>query len=125
MNAQANLNVLPCPFCGSTNLLTGSWYLDDEEVDSIECVDCAAGAPASSWTRRATDPGQPPRLVEQMHKALDAELQIDRWEQDLYERQVDVWRVRPEEQWYSAPYRATWSVTALHYAILADMEVAA
>jgi hypothetical protein len=42
----------PCPFCGSTNLLDGSWYVDDEEVAAIECDDCKAGAPASVWNRR-------------------------------------------------------------------------
>jgi len=45
-----------CPFCGSTNLVDGSWYLEDEEVAAIECNDCTAGAPASVWNRRAADP---------------------------------------------------------------------
>jgi hypothetical protein len=51
----------PCPFCGSTNLVDGSWYVDDEEVAAIECDDCKAGAPASVWDRRANDtrPGAP------------------------------------------------------------------
>jgi len=43
----------PCPHCGSTDLLDGSWYLDDEEVDAIECNACKAGAPASVWNERA------------------------------------------------------------------------
>jgi len=45
----------PCPFCGSTDLLDGDWYLDDEEVDAIECSQCAAGAPAPVWNRRVMD----------------------------------------------------------------------
>ena len=43
---------LPCPFCGSTDLVDGSWYIDDEEVDAIECNQCKAGAPAAVWNQR-------------------------------------------------------------------------
>lgn len=44
---------LSCPFCGSTELLGGSWYLDDEgEVDAVECSKCFAGAPAKTWNNR-------------------------------------------------------------------------
>lgn len=46
---------LPCPFCGSDQLLDGSWYIDDGEVDAWECSKCFAGAPKSAWnTRHAT-----------------------------------------------------------------------
>jgi hypothetical protein len=43
----------PCPFCGSTNLVDGHWYIDDEEHHAVECDDCKAGAPASVWNIRA------------------------------------------------------------------------
>lgn len=43
----------PCPFCGSTNLVDGHWYIDDEEHHAVECDDCKAGAPAAVWNRRA------------------------------------------------------------------------
>jgi ribosomal protein L37AE/L43A len=48
---------LPCPFCGSDELLSGSWYIDDGEVDAWECSKCFAGAPKSAWNTRhgATD----------------------------------------------------------------------
>lgn len=42
----------PCLYCDSTDLVDGSWYLDDEEVDAIECNSCKAGAPASVWNQR-------------------------------------------------------------------------
>lgn len=44
--------LLRCPFCGSDDLVTGSWHLDGEEVDSIECSDCYAAAPESVWNNR-------------------------------------------------------------------------
>ena len=43
---------LPCPFCGSDQLLNGSWYIDDGEVDAWECSKCFAGAPKSAWNTR-------------------------------------------------------------------------
>lgn len=42
----------PCPFCGSTDLATGYWSLDGGEVDSLECNNCYAGAPVSTWNQR-------------------------------------------------------------------------
>jgi len=42
-----------CPFCGSYDLVSGSWYIDDEEVDSWECEKCKAGAPQRVWNQRA------------------------------------------------------------------------
>jgi hypothetical protein len=55
----------PCPFCGSTDLVIGSWFIDDRahelvkpgefgEVLSIECNRCLGSAPAENWNRRAT-----------------------------------------------------------------------
>jgi len=38
-----NKDRAPCPFCGSTDLLGGSWYIDDDEVAAIECNNCKAG----------------------------------------------------------------------------------
>jgi len=47
-----NQKFCQCPFCGSTDLVGGSWYIDDEEVDAIECEECKAGAPARVWNQR-------------------------------------------------------------------------
>jgi hypothetical protein len=44
---------LPCPHCGSTDLIDGSWYIDDAEVDAVECESCKAVAPAEVWNQRA------------------------------------------------------------------------
>lgn len=44
--------VLNCPFCGGSNLLSGSWYIDDSEVVAVECGTCYAGAPADVWGKR-------------------------------------------------------------------------
>lgn len=44
----------PCPFCGSANLLEGTWDLDSKgEVIAVECGDCYAGAPLSTWNNRS------------------------------------------------------------------------
>ncbi|MEO1082428.1 MAG: hypothetical protein AAFY29_22930 [Pseudomonadota bacterium] len=55
------VNALPCPHCGSTDLVMGSWYLDDPdasdlegEVPAIECKGCGAGSPAHVWNKRHT-----------------------------------------------------------------------
>lgn len=54
----------PCPFCGSTDLQTGSWCIDESEayelvkpgdlgeVPSIECNRCMGSAPAENWNKR-------------------------------------------------------------------------
>jgi hypothetical protein len=47
-----NQTFCPCPFCGSTDLIDGSWYIDDEEVDAVECNACKAGAPTRVWNER-------------------------------------------------------------------------
>ena len=41
-----------CPFCGSDQLLNGSWYIDEGEVDAWECSKCFAGAPQAVWNTR-------------------------------------------------------------------------
>ena len=46
------MNYLPCPLCHSTNLVDSSWYLEDGEVDAVECNDCYAGAPVTAWQDR-------------------------------------------------------------------------
>ncbi len=54
-NQVERIVMLPCPFCGSTNLTPGYWSLDDGEVDSVECDDCYAGAPVDAWNKRNED----------------------------------------------------------------------
>ena len=61
------VHIMPCPFCGGTELITGSWCIDDDEahelvkagdldeVPSIECNRCLGSAPAEIWNRRALD----------------------------------------------------------------------
>ncbi len=54
---------LPCPFCGSENIIGNEWVVDDDhagkfgadefsEVWAFECSDCLAGAPTLSWNTR-------------------------------------------------------------------------
>ncbi|MEM1189894.1 MAG: hypothetical protein AAGI72_15285 [Pseudomonadota bacterium] len=59
------VNALPCPHCGSTDLVKGSWYLDDPdasdlegEVPAIECKGCGAGSPAHVWNQRQVHQAQ-------------------------------------------------------------------
>jgi len=42
-----------CPFCGSYDLVAGSWYIEDEEVEAWECNSCTAGAPKRVWNQRS------------------------------------------------------------------------
>jgi hypothetical protein len=43
----------PCPFCGSTTIGYGEWYLDSGIEPAIECERCFAGAPFEAWQKRA------------------------------------------------------------------------
>jgi hypothetical protein len=73
---------LPCPFCGSTDLVTGSWCVDDDEahelvnpgdlgeVPSIECNRCLGSAPAENWNRRPDPWRYPPDMPEPDQKIL-------------------------------------------------------
>ncbi len=53
--------LLPCPFCGSKNLTSNEWCVDDDrfgadefgEIAAVECADCLGSAPLVSWNRRA------------------------------------------------------------------------
>lgn len=50
--------LLPCPFCGSTNLVKNLWNLDDDdyedgEQDAVECNDCYGAAPLKVWNERS------------------------------------------------------------------------
>lgn len=65
---------LPCPFCGGTDLITGSWCIDDDEahelvkpgdlgeIPSIECNRCLGSAPREIWDRRASPWRYPPDM---------------------------------------------------------------
>ena len=46
---------LPCPHCGSADLSSSFWSLDDEEVDAVECNNCYAGAPERAWNQRMSE----------------------------------------------------------------------
>lgn len=56
--------LLPCPFCGGTDLDKGYWVIDEEkhelvtadalgELDAIECNRCLGSAPKSIWNTRS------------------------------------------------------------------------
>ena len=58
-----NNETLPCPFCGSTNLTSNEWSVDEDhaskfgadefsEIWAMECMDCLGSAPLVSWNRR-------------------------------------------------------------------------
>ena len=47
---------LPCPFCGSTDLTSNTWSMDEGEKPAIECNNCYAGAPTDVWDRRELPP---------------------------------------------------------------------
>jgi hypothetical protein len=47
--------LLPCPFCGGTNIRTSDtmYFDDDGEHPGAECIDCDALARADRWNQRA------------------------------------------------------------------------
>ena len=47
--------LLACPFCGCDELTANEWYVDDAEVDAVECSKCFAGAPLTIWNNRHAD----------------------------------------------------------------------
>ncbi len=47
-------DLLPCPFCGGTDVGTIEWYTEDGDYEGAECNDCKAGAPLSVWNNRQT-----------------------------------------------------------------------
>lgn len=51
---RAELALLPCPFCGSTNLrCCDIMYADDDgEHPGVECLDCDAASRLSKWNCR-------------------------------------------------------------------------
>lgn len=67
-----NIELLPCPFCGSTNLAKSPW---------IECDNCGAMGPSprdcdnypGGWNRRATLAQQPAHAVPAVHALLDSD----------------------------------------------------
>ena len=40
---------MPCRFCEGFDLSDNEWYIDDAEVDAIECNECKAGARKPVW----------------------------------------------------------------------------
>lgn len=46
-------DLLPCPFCRSTNLRRAEMYYDDDgEHEGIECLDCDTSAREDRWNQR-------------------------------------------------------------------------
>ena len=71
-----------CPFCGSTDLITGSWCIDDDEahelvkagdlgeVPSIECNRCLGSAPAEIWNKLPDPWRYPPDMPPEGSRVL-------------------------------------------------------
>ena len=49
--------LLPCPFCGSADIMEGVYYAEGEakKRGAVRCADCGVRAPTSSWIRRSSD----------------------------------------------------------------------
>lgn len=47
--------LLPCPFCGSDDIMEGVYYADGslEKRGAVRCAGCGVRAPADAWNRRA------------------------------------------------------------------------
>lgn len=63
----------PCPFCGSSNITSNEWIVDDDhagkfdadkfnEVPALECMDCLGAAPVVSWNQRPDPWRYPPEM---------------------------------------------------------------
>lgn len=45
--------LLPCPFCGSSDIMEGVYYADGEKKrGAVRCADCGVRAPTASWNKR-------------------------------------------------------------------------
>lgn len=67
------IHPLPCPFCGSTNVITSEWFVDEElatrfrsesheAIAVMECTECLAAAPVQSWQNRPDPWRYPPEM---------------------------------------------------------------
>ena len=84
----------PCPFCGSTDLITGSWCIDDDEahelvkpgdlgeIPSIECNRCLGSAPSEIWDRRASPWRYQPDMPEDGQRIVHTYLHPAAWESE-------------------------------------------
>lgn len=63
----ADMSHRPCPFCGSTEITENHWHTDDGEIDSVECSQCLAGAPADIWDGHRHHEVQPDFLSEALY----------------------------------------------------------
>lgn len=60
-------DLLPCPFCRSTNLRRSEMYFDDDgEHEGIECLDCDTSAREDRWNQRPVCEWQWHKLAERM-----------------------------------------------------------
>ncbi len=47
-------NLMPCPFCGSSNIRLDTMYFDDDgEHPGVECLDCDGSNRLTNWNTRA------------------------------------------------------------------------
>jgi len=59
-----NNTLNPCPFCGSTELTTNYWSMNDGEQEAIECTQCYGSNLRKNWNNRKTLPLKIPCLAE-------------------------------------------------------------
>lgn len=63
---------LPCPLCGSDNIVGNTWAVGDEDAEkfgaevygeiwAFECSDCLCAAPVQSWNKRWIEPPSMPK----------------------------------------------------------------
>jgi len=89
-------NLLPCPFCGGTDLNDQDWWGDDGDMDAIECRTCLASAPAQIWNLRPglrTAPDMPTWATRYLEHQ-DSDPATERLKEQLWQDAAD----RQEEQ---------------------------
>ena len=57
--------LLPCPFCGSTDLRREEWEGDHGAVYAIECRSCWGAAPLECWNRRSGAGAPLPQTIQE------------------------------------------------------------
>jgi len=107
MTDITNLLPCPCPCCGSTNITSNEWTVDEDharqfdadehsEIWAFECSDCLAGAPAQSWQNRRDPWRYPPAMPEEGQRILQTYRCDDGTESPEV---ISVWRAAAAQHW--------------------------